>query len=423
MTEASKAEAVQAGVAQRRSWGLLVGLSAGHTVKHFYQQGIILLIPSVKAALGLSDVEVGFIGTARTISSATINIPAGIMADMWRSKVALMLTASMTSLGLGYLLLGLTPNYWLLLLGVAITGSGTSLWHAPAFSTLAVEYPERRAMAMAFHRTGGSIGDSVSPLAMGLLLGGFALWGMEWGGLYWQSLALILVVPVLLGAMSILVFYRGLTGSGGRSPSLKAYLSSARPLLTNGTVMGMVLLSGVRSMAHSGLNIFLVIYMSEDLGYSDFKIGFHISLLTLFGIISGPALGWASDRIGRRPVLFLGLTAMAILIFAMLPFGSGWSLTIILAFLGVFLYSINPVMMAAALDATKKGVEGSGVALMFTGAAVFGAFSPVIAGWLRESRFGMDGVFYYSATIVGAIALASLFIPIRKVTERSSQAV
>lgn len=88
----------------------------------------------------------------------------------------------------------------------------------------------------------------------------------------------------------------------------------------------------------------------------------------------------------------------------------------VLAFLGLFLYSVSPIMMAAAVDATKKGTEASGIALMFAGSAVLGAVSPVIAGRLREA-FGMDGVFYYAAIIVAVVAIASLIVPLRKASD------
>ncbi len=156
--------------------------------------------------------------------------------------------------------------------------------------------------------------------------------------------------------------------------------------------------------------------MAEDLGFSNFKIGFHVALLTLFGVASSPLLGWISDRVDRRPVMFLSLLTMALLIYSLLFFGSGWSFTLILALIGLFLYSVNPIMMAAAIDATKKGTEASGVALMFAGSAVFGSISPIIAGWLRES-FGMDGVFYYSGIIVTIVAFAALFVPLRRATD------
>ena len=56
---------------------------------------------------------------------------------MFRKKIAWILFISMIMVGLGYFIIGVSPLYWALLFGVAIIGFGTSLWHAPAFGTLA----------------------------------------------------------------------------------------------------------------------------------------------------------------------------------------------------------------------------------------------------------------------------------------------
>ena len=400
---------------KKRPLGLMIGLAAGHALKHFYQQAFLLLIPSFKAAMQLTDVQIGFLGTARTVLSAVMNLPAGIIADLWRSKVGLILAASLTSLAIGYLLIGLADGYWALILGVAVTGLGTSLWHAPAFGTLGAMYPERRATALAVHRMGGSIGDSISPVVMGLLLGGFIFLGVRWSGIDWQNLALLLVIPALVSALAILIFYGKATGEAGEEEmqDISTYMRSARGLLTNGTVLSMVVLTSVRAMAHGGLSIFLIVYMDEDLGFDELKIGYHVSLLTLLGVGSAPLLGWASDKIGRRPVISVGMGAIALLVLALLPFGDGMAFTLILASLGIFLYSVNPVMLATAIDAVPKGTEASVTAIMFTGPAVFGAVSPVIAGRLRE-LYGMEGVFIFTGVIVGLVAFASLVIPIHK---------
>lgn len=414
MSDIHRGDTSQSTVTKQASWGLMVGLAMGHALKHFYQQAFLLLIPSFKEAMLLTDVQVGVFGTARTISSAVMNIPAGIMADIWRSKVGVILASSLTSLALGYLLIGIGHTYWLVLCGVAITGLGTSMWHAPAFGTLGAVYPDRRATAMALHRMGGSVGDSISPIIMGLLLGGIAFLGFEWSGLSWRILALILVGPAVISAVAVMIFYGRAIGveDGSNKQDPAAYLRSARSLLKNTTVVSMVTLTSVRAMAHNGLAIFLIVYMDEDLGFSAFQIGYHIALLTLFGVVSAPILGWLSDRIGRRPVISVGLFAITLSVGALLLFGEGLAFAIVLACLGLFLYSVNPVMLAAAIDAVPKGTEASVTALMFTGSAIFGAVSPIIAGRLRE-LYGMDGVFLYTTAIVGIVSFASIIVPMR----------
>jgi FSR family fosmidomycin resistance protein-like MFS transporter len=403
---------------KKKSYVLMVGLAMGHALKHFYQQAFLLLIPALKEAMLLTDVQVGLFGTARTVLSAAMNIPAGIMADMWRSKVGLILFCSLMSLAIGYLIIGSTNSYWMVLLGVAVTGLGTSLWHAPAFGTLGAMYPEKRATALAIHRMGGSVGDSISPIVMGILLGGFALGGIEWGGMNWRTVAMILVAPAVLSAFAVLIFYgRQIGEEGERLPQdIYTYLRSARGLLTNGTIVSMVMLTSVRAMAHNGLNIFLIVYMDEDLGYPVFKIGYHMALLTLFGVLSAPIMGWLSDKIGRRPVISVALFAIAIIISGMLVFQGGVTFTILLAFLGLFLYTVNPIMLAAAIDSAPRGMESSVTALMFTGPSIFGALSPVVAGFLRDS-YGMDAVFIYASSIVAVVAVASLIVPMRRIDD------
>ena len=400
-----------------RSWAMMIGLSMGHALKHFYQQAFLLLIPSFKEAMLLNDIQVGLFGTARTICSSIMNIPAGIIADMWRGKVGIILATSLTSLALGYFIIGTSELYWLVLVGVGVTGLGTSLWHAPAFGTLGAMYPDKRATALAVHRMGGSVGDSISPIVVGILLGGFVFAGFEWTGLHWRTLSLVLVPPALISAVAVLIFYGKAIGEEGNKESqdFVSYMVAAKGLLVNPTVVAMVALTSVRAMAHNSLSIFLIVYMDEDLGFEVFKIGYHMALLTLLGVVSAPIMGWTSDKFGRRPVITLSLFSISSLILLLIVFGDGFSLVVILGMLGIFLYTVNPVMLAAAIDGAPKGTESSVTALMFTGPSIFGAISPVIAGLLK-ANWGMDAVFLYAGCIVGIVAVVALVVPMNKST-------
>lgn len=403
----------------RRSWTLCATLSAGHLLKHFYQNAFFILVPEIKASLGLSDVGTGAIQSIRSVTSGVMNLPAGMMTDMWRGRINLILATSLTCLAIGYFIIGITPNYLLILVAVAVSGSGTSLWHAPAYGTLAAEYPESPATAMAFHRMAGSIGDTIAPTAIGVLLGGAALWFLEFSGFTYRQVTLFLVLPALVGAVLVAYGYRNLYSEGSRMSGLKAYLQAALPLLANPTVIGMVSLSSAWAFAQGGLGIFLVLYMREDLGFSEARAGIYFSMLSLMGIVSGPPLAYLSDKLGRRPVIVVGMAAISGLILLMIPFGTGVYLAIIVLALGLFLYSINPVMLAAATDAAEAGTEGTGIALMFTGPAIIGALAPIVAGFIRES-YAMQGVFLFQGAMVGAVAIAALFVPIKKVAQRPS---
>jgi len=394
----------------RESSRLMYGISAGHGIKHFGQGAILILVPEIKASLALSDVAIGGMFAARDASMGLTNVPAGILTDMFRHRVPMLLAISMSFVAIGYLLIGMSSWYWLTVLALMILGTGTSLWHAPAFSELAIRYPERRGFAMAAHSTGAQVGNTVAPATIGLLLGGISYMGIEWGGIGWRPLSLLLVLPAVLTVIIVVTQFKGRAAPSGESVSLRSYASATRNLLRNPAVLAMALLHAVRGAAHNSIQLFLVIYMADELDYNDITIGIHVSLLTLAGIVSTPVLGILSDRLGRRPVITFSFAAISLLVLAMLWADEGWTLSVTMIALGVFLFSIMPVIVAAAMDSTEKGSEGTSVAVLFAGGALIGAIAPVVAG-LLNTHWDFDAVVIFVAIVAAVGTLLAVVIP------------
>ena len=391
----------------------MYGLSAGHGIKHFGQGALLIMIPSIRATLGLSDVAIGGISSAQSISSGIANIPAGILTDMFRKKVAWILFASMIMVGSGYLLISISPVYWVLLVGVVIVGFGTSMWHAPAFGTLAARYPRRRGFAMAAHLTGAQVGNTTSPLIVGFLLAGTIGSWVVFGGIEWRWLAAFISVPMILTALVVVSRFKTAGAESTGSITLGAYFASAKRLLSNRGVLGMALLGAMRGAVHNSFQVFLVIYMREELGYSNTYVGVHIALITMAGIISTPIMGNLSDRVGRRPVISFAMTAMTVLLFLFLQFDSGISMMILIAVLGLFFFSVMPIINAAAMDMIDKGSEGSGTALMFAGGSILGSLTPIVAGIINQSN-GFQGVVIFAGAMATIGAVLSLILPMAK---------
>ena len=391
----------------------MFGLSAGHGIKHFGQGALLIMIPSIRATLGLSDVAIGGISSAQSISSGIANIPAGILTDMFRKKVAWILFASMIMVGSGYLLISISPVYWVLLVGVVIVGFGTSMWHAPAFGTLAARYPRRRGFAMAAHLTGAQVGNTTSPLIVGFLLAGTIGSWVAFGGIEWRWLAAFISVPMILTALVVVSRFKTAGAESTGSVTLGAYFASAKRLLSNRGVLGMALLGAMRGAVHNSFQVFLVIYMREELGYSNTYVGVHIALITMAGIISTPVMGNLSDRVGRRPVISFAMTAMTVLLFLFLQFDSGIPMMILIAVLGLFFFSVMPIINAAAMDMIDKGSEGSGTALMFAGGSIVGSLTPIVAGIINQSN-GFQGVVIFAGAMATIGAVLSLILPMAK---------
>lgn len=402
----------ESNVGDTKSLGLMYGLSAGHGIKHFGQGALLVMIPSIRATLGLGDVAIGGMSSAQSISSGIANIPAGILTDMFRKKIAWILLASMLMVGAGYIIIGTSPVYWTLLIGVVIVGFGTSLWHAPAFGTLAARYPERRGFAMAAHLTGAQIGNTTSPLIIGFLLAGSIGSWVVFSGIDWRWLAVIISIPMFMTGFAVIAKFKTAGAESSGDVSLREYFGSAKKLLTNPGVLGMALLGAMRGAVHNSFQVFLVIYMREELDYPDTFVGVHVALITMAGIISTPIMGNVSDRIGRRPVISFAMTAMTVLIFLFLQFDSGLAMTVLIAVLGLFFFSVMPIINAAAMDMIDKGSEGSGTALMFSGGAVIGSLTPIAAGFINQEN-GFHGVIIFAGIIAAVGAGLSLILPMK----------
>jgi MFS family permease len=331
---------------------------------------------------------------------------------MFRKKIAWILLVSMLMVGTGYIIIGVSPVYWVLLIGVSIVGFGTSLWHAPAFGTLAARYPERRGFAMAAHLTGAQIGNTTSPLIIGFLLAGTIGSWVVFSGIDWRWLAVIIAVPMFMTGFAVIAKFKTAGAESSGSVTLAEYFASAKRLLSNRGVLGMALLGALRGAIHNSFQVFLVIYMREELDYSDTYVGLHVALITMAGIISTPIMGNVSDRIGRRPVISFAMTAMTVLIFLFLQFDSGLAMMALIAALGLFFFSVMPIINAAAMDMIDKGSEGSGTALMFSGGAIIGSLTPIAAGFINQSS-GFHGVIIFAGIIAAIGATLSLVLPMK----------
>jgi fucose permease len=94
-------------------------------------------------------------------------------------------------------------------------------------------------------------------------------------------------------------------------------------------------------------------------------------------------------------------------------FETGVPLTVLLGFLGLFFFSVFPIITAAAMDQVEKGSEASGTAMLFAGGAVIGSLSPVIAGVIYEQS-GFEGVVWFCGCIAVVGAALAVVLPVRR---------
>ena len=134
-----------------------------------------ILLPAIKAELGLSDTQIGFItGAAFTIFYALLGVPIASLADRYSRKkiiaIALTVWSVMTCL------CGLAKSFLQLAIFRVLVGIGEAGCTPPSHSLVSDYYsPAERAFALAILGLGSSLGVFV-----GFLLGGWITENFGW---------------------------------------------------------------------------------------------------------------------------------------------------------------------------------------------------------------------------------------------------
>ncbi|HET8570154.1 MAG TPA: MFS transporter [Candidatus Limnocylindria bacterium] len=384
---------------------LLGALTGGHFVVHWYQQLFSVIIPTVKGALGLDDVQVGALSTAGTLASGSAGLVSGMLGDRRPSLRPAILAGSIVVMGLGYTLLGLVPALAWAVAMVLLSGLGSGMWHPTSNATLAGKFERLRGTVLSVHGTGATVSDTVTPIVAGALLVWF----------HWQGVLGVQVVPALVVAWLLL---RAIGTSLDAPDRARAEphphpLRDIATLLRHVGVLGMTAATATMVIGRSVVLTFLPIYLQEHLGYSPAVMGLYLALLHVLGIVSQPAMGVLSDRYGRKAVLVPSFTMLGALYLVLGYVPAGIPLAIVIALIGLFFYALLNVASAAMFDVVEQRLHASswGVSVVLMQVVVLPA--PIVAGALI-APFGIAVPFAIAGALVLLGGLIVALIPMRR---------
>ncbi|MCZ2403376.1 MFS transporter [Paenarthrobacter sp. Z7-10] len=184
-------------------------------------------------------------------------------------------------------------------------------------------------------------------------------------------------------------------------------------------VLAMILVAAANTVGYA-LTSYMPTYLTESKGYDEL----HGTILTIpvlvLMAVCIPLTGRLSDRIGRRPVLWVGAgstVVLAIPAFMLIGIGSIWSTLLGLALVAfpVTFYVANLASALPALFPTSSRYGGMGIAYNFS-VAIFGGTTPfILKGLIALTGNDMMPAYYLVFTsAIGAIAIYFLKESARK---------
>ena len=375
---------------------LLITLTFGHTIVHWYQGLFSLILPFVKSSLSLSDVQIGVLSSIRQSSMTGLNLPSGFIADSYRRYTSLILFSAIMSFGSGYFLMGVTNSYSIAILASAVIGFGTALWHPAGIGALSITYPNNRGTALSIHGVGASIGDSLGPIIVGALFLQFS----------WQNIMMLhfpaSIVAGLIISFSVIKAYRW----QNEKKEFKNYLSDIKKLASSIQTISIMASYSFILMGRLVIQTFLPIYISETLGYSSFVLGVYLTLLYVLGMISQPIMGVASDKYGRKMVLAPSYGLLSLLYLGLIISNNSIQLGIVISSIGLFFYAVSNIATSAIMDIADKNIQSSSIGIMGLFSQPFTLIAPILAGFFVQTS-NIQSAFWF-ASIVSLIAFLTL---------------
>jgi MFS family permease len=294
---------------------------------------------------------------------------------------------------LGLLVIAAAPHPALLFVGMLVAGGCSAAVWIPSASVISAYAPVAR-RGVAFGIVTAGIGIAIA------LTGRITAWVHadagegSWRPVWWGVTAVCGVVLVL-----VLVFLRPVD----RQPDLPVGRVAVRTVLPGATAL--LLCYGVYGAGFAIYTNFLVAALRDGLGYGSGQAANAYSVLGLASILGGVALGRASDRLGRRPVL---VVAMLLVATATVVIPLGWAgvvLPSVIAY-GLLMTGIGAVVVAYLSDrlAPRDMAAAFGAITLSLGVAQLVA--PPIGGWLADATGSFRLTFLVAG---GAGAVAGLF--------------
>lgn len=275
-----------------RSGQLLLLLSAGTGAFTLGRQLVPPLLPAITADLGISSFEAGVALSVMSVATALCQYPSGRLSDQL-SRETLLLSGVAVFLT-GTVLVGLTPGYLGLLVGVAIYGAGNGLYTPAVRAKISDLFRERRGQAfgvnMTFIDVGGvaAAGIAVAVLAVATWRVGFLLVAAVMG---------VLVVPLLrLDRESLSLTALSLDP-----------LQTVRRLVRTPRLRRAILAYSLFMFVYRGVIGFLPTFLQAERGFSPSLAAAAFAVLFAMGIASKPVAGGLSDRFPRP---FVGTAAL-----------------------------------------------------------------------------------------------------------------
>lgn len=391
MSEATASSQPVSGVATP----VLTAISICHGLNDLLQSLLPAIYPILKGGFNLNFGQIGALTLTYQVTASLLQPFIGLFTD--KKPLPFSLPFGMGFSMMGLITLAFAPSYLVLLLGAALLGVGSSIFHPEASRIARLASGGQHGLAQSVFQVGGNFGQALGPL-----LAAFIVLPEGRGSISWFALAALAGIAIL----SVLGhWYRA---QGRSKPSVRQVKAQAHPssVVTRAMVILLALMFS-KFFYIASFTSYYIFYLMHR-----FHLGIQGAQVDLFIFMAASAVGTVAggpigDRIGRKAVIWgsiLGVAPFALV----LPY-VGLPMTIMLSvIIGLVLSSAFSSIVVYAQE-LMPGRTGAVSGLFFGVAFGMGGIGAAVLGELAD-LYGITTV-YEICAFLPLIGLLAAFLP------------
>ena len=352
----------------------------------------------IKVDLGLTYTMSGLLMSAFFAGYTLGQIPWGFMADRFGS--GRVMSASIMGISLSTLIFASARGFPGIVAARFLMGLLGAGVFVPGVRLISNWFPaEARGTALGTLSLGGSIGLVSSSWATPNLATALGWrWTMNAYG--------------IIGVAAASLIWLGTRDRPSKASSSSIF-EGFRELFLQRSFWFLAIIQMVRLGTTYTFNAWLPLLLQEEFGMSLVAAGAAFSLFNLVGMVSNPAGGYASDRLGEKRVLAASFALMGVISFGFTAFTGGPAVYLAVLGLGWFINFVRSPSFAIIprLYGVEMAGKVSGVQNTF---ASFGALVlPFVMGYVRDATASYWAGWTLLSLLLGLVAVSTVLMPER----------
>jgi len=384
------------GAAERR---IVLYTAAAHALIHMLEWTYAALLVDIGHQYGAGFFLLGALSNVFSYAFGFAALPSGLLTDRLGSQRVLYLCFAGTAVAA--VLVGLSPNVWVLAIALAVLGLAIGLYH-PAGISLIAQGVRQRGMALGLHGVAGNLGIAATPLLASAFADAFS-----WRAAYFFLASLTVVLGLVLKAVRVADDEPPPTPSSAPTPTASGSEPQTAVLLAPLIlVYGAFVLNG---FVYSAARTFLPTHIRLK-GYEDLA-----AAMTTLALLTGALGQYVGGSLTQRYRLERLAPIMPVLVVpALVLMGTTQEALLIVAaaLFVMFSFGGQPVFTSLIADYTPAHLLGRSYGISFFASFGLASFGSTYAGFFAD-RWDTAAVFlalipFAILTVVVGLALLAL---------------